>query len=143
VDITERKQAEAARQSLHQLAMMPLGRATMEQVLAGIIEAALTITHADFGNIQLLDPRTSNLKIAAQRGFPHWWIDYWDTVSDGDATFGAALQRGERVIVEDVEQSPVFTGADLEMQRKAGVRAVQSTPIISRSGKPIGMFSTH
>src|SRR5262249_44880660 len=36
-----------------------------------------------------------------------------------------------------------FTGTALEMQCKVGVRAVQSTPLVSRSGKPIGMFSTH
>src|SRR5262249_14930540 len=42
-----------------------------------------------------------------------------------------------------VEQSQIFTGTALEMQCKVGVRAVQSTPLVSRSGKPIGMFSTH
>jgi GAF domain-containing protein len=29
------------------------------------------------------------------------------------------------------------------MQLKAGVRAVQSTPLVSRSGKLLGMLSTH
>ncbi|MTK64760.1 MAG: GAF domain-containing protein [Methanobacterium sp.] len=29
------------------------------------------------------------------------------------------------------------------IQLKAGVRAVQSTPIVTRDGKPLGMFSTH
>ena len=42
-----------------------------------------------------------------------------------------------------MEQSPIFTGPDLEVQRRAGVRAVQSTPLICRSGTLIGMFSTH
>jgi PAS domain-containing protein len=54
------------------------------------------------------------------------------------------LERGKRVIVEDVEQSPVFVGTPgLEIQLKAGVRAVQSTPLVSRTGKPLGMFSTY
>lgn len=143
VDISERKQAEAAQHRLHQLAMMPLARATMEEVLVGIVDAAITITHADFGNIQLVDPKSSDLRIATQRGFPQWWIDYWNTVSKGHGTCGTALERGERIIVEDVEQSPIFAGSDLEIQRKAGVRAIQSTPLISRSGTLIGMFSTH
>jgi signal transduction histidine kinase len=143
VDITARKHAEEVQHRLHQLAMMTLGAATMEQVLAGIVEAAVTITEADFGNIQLVDPRSSDLRIAAQRGFPQWWIDYWNTVSIGRGTCGTAAERGERIIVEDVEQSPIFTDYDLEMQQRAGVRAVQSTPLLSRSGKLIGVFSTH
>ena len=46
--------------------------------------------------------------------------------------------------MEDVEQSPIFLGTPaLEIQLRAGVRAVQSTPLVSRSGQPLGMFSTH
>jgi len=142
-DITERKQAELEQHRLHQLAMMPLSKATMNELLAAIVETAITITQADFGNIQLVDAGSSDLKIAAQRGFPQSWIDYWNTVSKGRGTCGTALETGERIIVEDVEQSPIFSDKDREMQRKAGVRAVQSTPLISRSGTLIGMFSTH
>ena len=51
-------------------------------------------------------------------------------------TCGAALRRGKRVIVEDIEQSSIFIGTPaLEIQLKAGVRACQSTPLVSRSGK--------
>jgi PAS domain S-box-containing protein len=142
-NITERKQAEIEQHRLHRLAMMPLSKATMNELLAAIVETAITITQADFGNIQLVDAGSSDLKIAAQRGFPQWWIDYWNTVSKGRGTCGTALETGERTIVEDVEQSPIFNANDREMQRKAGVRAVQSTPLISRSGALIGMFSTH
>jgi len=46
--------------------------------------------------------------------------------------------------VEDVERSLIFLGTPaLDIQRRAGVRAVQSTPLVSRSGRPLGMFSTH
>jgi GAF domain-containing protein len=42
-----------------------------------------------------------------------------------------------------IEQSPIFVGTPaLEIQLKAGIRAVQSTPIVSMSGKSLGMFST-
>ncbi|RZI44183.1 PAS domain S-box protein [Herbaspirillum sp. HC18] len=113
-------------------------------VLEEIVDAAIAISGADFGNIQLIDPKTSDLRIVAYRGFPKWWLDFWNSVSIGHGVCGTALARGERVIVEDVEYSPIFIGTPaLEMQRKAGVRAVQSTPIVTREGKPLGMFSTH
>ena len=55
-----------------------------------------------------------------------------------------ALERGERVIVEDVRNSPIFAGTPaLEVMLAAGAQAVQSTPLISRSGRVLGMFSTH
>ncbi|MDQ5987562.1 MAG: Adaptive-response sensory-kinase SasA [Syntrophus sp. SKADARSKE-3] len=116
----------------------------MDEILGEIVDAAIAISEADFGNIQLFDPKTSDLHIAAHRGFPDWWIDFWNSVSKGRGTCGTALEQGARVIVEDVEQSPIFIGTPaLEIQLKAGVRAVQSTPLLSRSGKILGMFSTH
>jgi PAS domain S-box-containing protein len=60
----------------------------------------------------------------------------------GEGAGGAALEDGERVIIEDMAQSPALTDA-LEMQHWVGVRAMQSTPLMSRSGKPVGLLSTH
>src|SRR5262249_33870527 len=49
-----------------------------------------------------------------------------------------------RVIVEDVTLSPIFAGSPaLDVQLKAGVRAVQSTPVMNRSGKFLAVVSTH
>jgi PAS domain S-box-containing protein len=116
----------------------------LEQCLAEIVDVAIAISGADFGNVQLLDPKTRGLRIVAQRGFPQWWLDFWETVPPGQGTCGTALELGKRVIVEDIERSPIFVGTPaLEIQRRAGVRAVQSTPIVSRNGQPLGMFTTH
>jgi PAS domain S-box-containing protein len=143
-----RKQLETdldAMTRLHKISAMFLPeRSPLGPVLTEIVDAAIALSGADFGNIQILDPRTSELAIAAQRGFPVWWLAFWDSVAPGQGTRGTALERGERVIIEDVEQSPRFAGTPaLETQRRAGVRAVQSTPLITRSGKPIGIFSTY
>jgi two-component system CheB/CheR fusion protein len=157
-DITERKRVEdslreskrrLAREvdalaSLHKLAMLSVNEADLTPILGEIVDVAMSVSGADFGNIQLLDPKSSDLQIRGQRGFPQWWLDFWERTSKGHGVCGTALERGERVIVEDVEQSPIFRGSRaLEMQLKAGVRAVQSTPLISRSGRPLGVFSTH
>ena len=142
-DITERKQAEELQRRLHEIAMLPLNKATVEEMLGAIVETAIAIADADFGNIQLMDHESSTLRIVAQRGFPPWWIDYWRSVPRGHGTCGTALKRAGRVIVEDVERSPIFSGRDLEVQRQAGVRAVMSTPLVSRSGELVGMLSTH
>ena len=129
---------------LQRLAMRTLQKDDLVTVLTEIVDTAIAIAGADFGNIQLLDQADSRLRIVAQRGFPQWWLDYWESVGVGQGCCGMALEQDRRVIVEDIEKSPMFAGTlALEIQRRAGVRAVQSTPLISRTGQLIGMFSTH
>jgi PAS domain S-box-containing protein len=164
-DVSERKRADTERERLlaevrrvqervsadleamtrlQKLGTLSVRERHLEPVLGEIVDAAIAISGADFGNIQLLDPATSDLKIVAYRGFPDSWLEFWRGVSKGQGVCGTALERGERVIVEDVETSPIFADtAALDAQRKAGVRAVQSTPLLSRSGRTLGMFSTH
>lgn len=113
-------------------------------VLEEAIDAAIAISRADCGNLQLLDPATGDLMIVAQRGLPAWWIRYWQHTGKDHGAYRTALNQGQRIIVEDVEQSPVFMGTpELDAMRKAGIQAVQSTPLISRTGEPIGILSTH
>jgi PAS domain S-box-containing protein len=55
-----------------------------------------------------------------------------------------ALSGGCRVVVPDVEACDAMAGtADLGAYRRSNIRAVQSTPLISRSGRLLGMISTH
>ena len=56
---------------------------------------------------------------------------------------GEATRRGERVVVSDVETSSLFIGTpSLAVLREAGVRAVQSTPMMSRNGALLGILTT-
>ena len=151
LDITARKEVEQelardldAMTLLQKLGVMSSHENDIESILMEVVDAAIAIGGADFGNLQLIDSATGDLRIAAQRGFPPWWIEFWNSVASGMGACGTALERGERVIVEDVELSPIFAGTPaLDIQRRAGVRAVQSTPLVSRSGHAVGIFSTH
>lgn len=116
----------------------------LNSILNETLDTAVAVAGADFGSIQLLDRSSSELVIVAQRGLPSWWVDFWNRVAKGRGACGAALERRQRVIVEDIERSPIFAGSEaLDIQWRAGVRAVQSTPLISQSGALLGMFSTH
>ncbi|HMK92190.1 MAG TPA: PAS domain S-box protein [Thermoleophilia bacterium] len=115
-----------------------------EALLDEIVETGVSIADADCGTCQLLDAETGRLSIAAHRNLPRWWLDYWDTVEEGQGACGTAMLHAERVIVEDVAESPVFVGTPgLDVQLKAGIRAVISTPLLSRSGELLGMVSQH
>jgi hypothetical protein len=99
---------------------------------------------ADMANLQLMDPVSGDLHIAAQYGFRRPFLDFFECVHENQAVCGTAFRRGSRVIVEDVTHSPIFYGtAALEVVLDANVRAVQSTPVISSSGFTVGVLSTH
>ena len=70
---------------------------------------------------------------------------FWRRVTaDARSACGQALRTGERVLVADVENCRFMTGTqDLDAYRRSGIRAVQSTPLRSRSGRPLGIISTH
>ena len=111
--------------------------------LLEIVDAAIAITGSDMGNIQLYEKASGTLEIAASRGFDPAFLEYFETVHNG-AACGAAMQAGKRVVVEDVSNSPIFAGTSaLDVMLAAGVHAVQSTPLFGRSGRLVGMISTH
>jgi PAS domain S-box-containing protein len=148
-DITSRKQTEEAlRQNLEDVTRMQqistrlLQAGDFSLLLHEILDAAIAITGAHMANIQLL--RGDVLRITAQRGFDAPFLEFFDAVHGERAACGTALKRSERVVVEDVVNSPIFAGTPaLDVMVAAGARAVQSTPLVSRSGRVLGMFSTH
>jgi PAS domain S-box-containing protein len=54
----------------------------------------------------------------------------------------ARLQRRARVIIEDVQTDPDFV-PHRQIAASAGYRAVQSIPLFSRNGQPLGRISAH
>ena len=154
-DITQRKAAERAIESLnerlkHDLVAMTRVQQLSTRLIEGqdvtkllheIVSVAIEVTKADKGNIQLLE--NGVLKIAAQKGFERPFLEFFKEVQDGQAACGAALQKGGRIIVDHVEGSDVFDTAARKVMLDSHALAVQSTPLVTRSGEILGMFSTH
>jgi PAS domain S-box-containing protein len=158
VDVTDRKRAErelaAARDRLaadldamtrlQKIGAIFVQRGDLPIALREIVDAAIAISGADKGNIQLFDTTSGKLFIGAQRGFGQPFLDFWNAINGGMGACGAALKSGERVIVEDVTLSPIFAGTPaLDVMSQAGVRAFQSTPVLGRTGRLLAVFSTH
>lgn len=107
------------------------------------LDAAMRATGADRGNLQLLC--TDGLRIVAQRGFEQPFLDFFARVHEGEGcSCGAALKARGRMLVAEVASDPLFAGTPAgEVLAAAGVRAVQSTPLIGAGGDLLGMLSTH
>jgi GAF domain-containing protein len=110
-----------------------------------VLTAAEAITDADMGNVQLIDRSTGLLHIKAQHRFSDEFLNFFSQVREDEAAVcGAAFAQRQRVLVDDVETSPIFAGTPaLDLLRREGIRAVQSTPIMGRDDVLVGMLSTH
>jgi PAS domain S-box-containing protein len=147
-DISERKRTEArlaadlaALTRLHALSARTLQAEGLAPLLQEVMDAAVAIVDADHGTLQFLEGET--LRIVAHHGHQPAFLEYFAEAENRASVCGAALARGERAVVPDVETSDLFVDTpSLPVLRAAGVRAVQSTPMFTREGKLIGILTT-
>lgn len=96
-------------------------------------------------SIQVVDEERGGLRLVGSRGFHPTSAAFWElVVPDSASTCAMALAGGDRVVVPDLEAAEALAGtADLHEYRRSGLRAVQSTPLLGRDGRVVGMISTH
>jgi PAS domain S-box-containing protein len=156
-DITTRKRAERETRALrdalatellgmtrlHEFSTRLLAETNLQRLLEDVLDAIVALQSADLGILHLYNPETQTLEIVAHRGFE---TEFLQTVRDVGAesrtACGRALRERRRVIVEDVEADHAY-GPYREVAIAAGYRAVQSTPMFSRTSQPLGVISTY
>jgi GAF domain-containing protein len=128
----------------HEVSTRLTGGGDLTSLLNEIVAAAIEITNAAMGTIQVVDD-TGGLTIAAQTGFGAPFLDFFERIdASTDSAYGAALASRQPVIVDDVTQDSVFRNSPLlKVLMAAGVRGVQLSPLASPSGKLVGIFSTY
>lgn len=112
-------------------------------VLVPILDLAIEITEADFGNIQLFDHSEQALRIAVSRGLETEFLDYFAVVQTAESACAVVMQQKRRVIVSDVTKDPLYSAKSRAIMLRAKVLACQSTPMVSSSGRLFGVLSTH
>ncbi|GAA2219716.1 hypothetical protein GCM10009850_121260 [Nonomuraea monospora] len=108
------------------------------------LRAALALTGADMGNVQLLDRATGALTIVADHGFQQPFLDFFAVVDDDSSVCGRAMVTRKAVAVRDIGQDRLLSGTpEFRVLREAGVRAVYSAPLLDRYGTVLGVLSVH
>jgi PAS domain S-box-containing protein len=130
---------------LHEISTLLIQEGNLDSLYNRIIEAAIGLMSSDMASLQLLDPQRDQLRLLAWKGFHPQSAAFWETVHFNSAcSCGLALATGARVVVPDSDTCDFMAGtADLDEYRRSNIRAVQSTPLVSRSGQLLGMISTH
>jgi GAF domain-containing protein len=115
----------------------------LPKLLTAVLMAAIEATGADFGNIQIVEIADGGLRIVAQHGFGHEFLNFFRYVKEDKSACSAALQACRRTVVEDVRQSRVYTEPARQAMLSANALACQSTPIVGSTGRIVGVISTH
>jgi signal transduction histidine kinase/ActR/RegA family two-component response regulator len=113
-----------------------------------ILDAAVHIMRSDYASMQMYYPERGTkgeLRLLASHGFTAEAVKFWEWVrADSHCSCGIALRTGQRCIVPDVKRCDLMTGTEDQRQLlRAGILAAQSTPLVSRNGKLVGMITTH
>jgi GAF domain-containing protein len=110
--------------------------------LGECLEDALSMLQADRGNIQIVDPASGSLRIAAQAGFSDEFLEYFAVVNDDGSACGRAARQLEQTVIADVNTDRRFA-PHREIAAASRFRAVQSTPLVDLHGHLVGVLSTH
>jgi PAS domain S-box-containing protein len=137
-DITKAK-------ALQSISTRLMSESTPESLYAQILAAAMELMASDCASVQMLAADHASLWLLAWKNFHPDSAAFWECVEVGaGSTCSKALTDNERVVVADIEACYFMAGTqDQHEYRRSGIRAVQSTPLRSRSGRPLGMLSTH
>ncbi|MAT96178.1 MAG: hypothetical protein CL608_03470 [Anaerolineaceae bacterium] len=125
---------------LHELSDRLLRGEGTEALAERMLDALMEYHDADFGDVQLLAPDGSGLEIVAQRGFERAALS--KTQNSAGRSHSQALKNKCPVVSEDI-QSDTDLAPNANSLAKAGVRALQSTPLVKSDGHVIGVISTY
>ncbi|HET9957009.1 MAG TPA: ATP-binding protein [Polyangiaceae bacterium] len=129
---------------LHHFGTAVVGMSSRDELLKMLLAAAVRLQSGERGFIELFDSITQRLALGVSFGHADSAIEALTSVpvADGEGACGTCAARRTRVIVEDTEQDPLFTRYR-DAARRAGFRAVWSTPLLTRRGELLGVLSTH
>ena len=133
----------AAMNQVQELSLQLFSSLDLDLVLHQILNNTVHLLQASMGNIQLYDRDRQVLEIIVQQGFKAEFLDYFREVRVNTGSACArALKSGQRVIIEDVQVDPECL-PHRQIFAEAGVRAVQSTPLMDSQGQSLGVLSTY
>jgi PAS domain S-box-containing protein len=123
--------------------MRPAEDADLAPLLEQVLDAAIELQGADFGDVELYDADKRTLRIVAHRGVGQAFLEHFGCVEANDRSgCGIALKTGHRIVIKDVTEHGSY-GPHLAVAAATGYRGVSCTPLRERgTGLPLGMLTT-
>jgi len=118
-------------------------RNSRQELLGLLLDMAMEATHAAKGLIRARRPANDAFVIVLQRGFDQRDLASLQSFSGETTAWGYALTTRRRTIVEDIAGSSIYEPGLRNVLIASGIRAVQSTPLVSPGGEVVGLLTTH
>jgi len=160
-DITRRKQAASALcenqlelpkeltgwEQLQSISLQSIHGDRVRVLSDQILKAAMAVLRSDMATMHLSCPeagKRGDLLLVGSQGFDAATVEVFKGVhTDSSYPGEESFRTGDHVMIEDIESCEFLDPARLKVLRKLGIRAVQSTPLLSSSGRILGILSTY
>ena len=150
--LAQRQQAERAlRQrtdelNLHNRILRQVNQGELlPHVLDALARGAERLHPGVLCSILLLDRDGRHLRYGAAPSLPDFYNQAIDglAIGEGAGACGTAAHRGERVVIEDVRQDPLWPANLQFLARRAGVQSCWSQPIKNDKQRVLGTFAMY
>ncbi|HET7560387.1 MAG TPA: GAF domain-containing protein, partial [Limnochordia bacterium] len=135
----------AAMQQLQEISTRLVQMDNGETLYDEILAAAIAMMDAEKATLQRFAAEDRSLRLIAFKGFDPADTVNWTTIDEHSGTIcAAALRAGRRVLVPNAAHAELPADVfDPESMLGCGLRAGQTTPLVSRSGRLLGMLTTY
>lgn len=128
---------------LHELTTRLLRHERPEAIAEEMLDALIEYHRADYGDVQVLAQDGIELEILAQRGLDDAALsEIRKAARNSRSTYGVVLDSKCSVLSEDIRTDQDLAPYSKSLA-KAGVRALQSTPLVESDGTIVGVISTY
>ncbi|AEG91508.1 PAS domain-containing hybrid sensor histidine kinase/response regulator [Ramlibacter tataouinensis] len=154
IDISARKRAEQERlqdqerlrrmvhdlTQLHETSTRLAAGRDLQETLQGVMQAALSLSGTARGTLSLVRPQRDELELVASGGFRSAYLQLVGRIPKGAGACGSCWLLGERVVIADTDQDPLFAPYR-EAARVGGYRAAHATPLLAMDGRVLGVLT--
>jgi len=143
-DITERERLKFLGRCRNDVLELLSKAKPLLEILNLLISAGEAINPGMLGSILLIDKSGKCLLHGAAPSLPDFYTDATNgtKIGPGVGSCGTAAYTRERVIVDDIDTHPFWSGYT-ELTQKAGLKACWSQPIFSSKDEVLGTFAMY
>lgn len=129
---------------LQELSTRLIQEGNVEALYQQTLETAMLLVDADMASLRVFDESKREFRLLASKGYPSVVSPPQVVHADTNSPSAQAARAGRRVIISDLETASLQPDQLVsDMLRASGVRCMQATPLVSRSGRTLGTISTH
>ena len=143
-DVSERRRAERLDAGQRAILTGIAARVPLAETLSAIALLFESQYPASLCTILLVDEDGAHVRHGAAPSLPPSFVKGVDGAAVGPraGSCGTAAWRGERVVVTDIANDPLWTDW-VDLARDHGLRACWSTPVLSSQGKVLATFAVY